>query len=34
MEVKKHLACVSAKQDGYSERNIAKYIKISIEQYL
>lgn len=33
-EVKKHLAYVSAKQDGYSKHNIAKYLKIAVEQYL
>lgn len=32
--VKKHLSYVSAKQEGYSKRNVAKYLKTSVEQYL
>ncbi len=32
--VKEHLAYVNDKQDNYSKKNIAKYLKKSIEQYL
>lgn len=32
--VKDHLAYVSSKQEAYSKRNIAKYLKKAIEQYL
>ncbi|TLP98685.1 RepB family plasmid replication initiator protein [Pediococcus pentosaceus] len=32
--VKKHLAYIRDKQDDYSKKNIAKYLKKSIEQYL
>ncbi|NCE76855.1 RepB family plasmid replication initiator protein [Anaerotruncus sp. X29] len=32
--VKDHLAYVSSKQESYSKRNIAKYLKKAIEQYL
>jgi len=32
--VKDHLAYVSSKQEAYSKRNVAKYLKKSIEQYL
>ena len=32
--VKDHLSYVSAKQEAYSKRNIAKYLKKAIEQYL
>jgi len=33
-EVRKHLSYVARKQEGYSKSNIAKYLKIAIEQYL
>ncbi|EMS76554.1 replication protein [Enterococcus durans IPLA 655] len=33
-EVKDHLSYVRAKQEAYSKRNIAKYLKKAIEQYL
>ena len=32
--VKDHLSYVSSKQEAYSKRNIAKYLKTAIEQYL
>ena len=32
--VKDHLAYVSSKQEAYSKRNVAKYLKKAIEQYL
>ena len=32
--VKEHLAYIRDKQDEYSKKNIAKYLKKSIEQYL
>ncbi|ORI46388.1 hypothetical protein BMR95_06245 [Leuconostoc mesenteroides subsp. cremoris] len=32
--VKEHLAYIRDKQDDYSKKNIAKYLKKSIEQYL
>ena len=32
--VKDHLSYVSAKQEDYSKRNVAKYLKKAIEQYL
>ena len=32
--VKDHLSYVSAKQEAYSKRNVAKYLKKAIEQYL
>jgi len=32
--VKDHLSYVASKQEGYSKRNIVKYLKISIESYL
>ncbi|TKV35239.1 RepB protein, partial [Citrobacter sp. TBCS-11] len=32
--VKDHLAYVSSKQEPYSKRNVAKYLKKAIEQYL
>lgn len=32
--VKDHLSYVSAKREGYSKRNIVKYLKIAIEDYL
>ena len=32
--VKEHLAYIRNKQDDYSKKNIAKYLKKSIEQYL
>ncbi len=32
--VTEHLEYVRAKQVGYSNRNIVKYLKVSIEQYL
>ncbi|MDB1685353.1 RepB family plasmid replication initiator protein [Enterococcus durans] len=32
--VKDHLSYVSAKREGYSKRNIVKYLKIAIESYL
>jgi len=32
--VKDHLSYVSSKQEDYSKRNIAKYLKKAIEQYL
>ncbi|MBP4090176.1 RepB protein, partial [Enterococcus faecalis] len=32
--VKDHLSYVRAKQEAYSKRNIAKYLKKAIEQYL
>ena len=32
--VKDHLSYVAAKQEAYSKRNIAKYLKKAIEQYL
>lgn len=32
--VKEHLSYVSSKREGYSKRNITKYLKIAIEQYL
>ena len=32
--VKGHLSYVSSKQEAYSKRNIAKYLKTAIEQYL
>ncbi|MCS8586059.1 RepB family plasmid replication initiator protein, partial [Leuconostoc mesenteroides] len=32
--VKEHLAYVNDRQDNYSKKNIAKYLKKSIEQYL
>ena len=32
--VKDHLSYVAAKQEAYSKRNIAKYLKIAIEGYL
>lgn len=33
-EVEKHLSYVSSKQEGYSKRNVVKYLKKSIEGYL
>ncbi|MCX7579822.1 RepB family plasmid replication initiator protein [Leuconostoc falkenbergense] len=33
-DVKEHLAYIRDKQDDYSKKNIAKYLKKSIEQYL
>ncbi|ENZ5668997.1 RepB protein, partial [Enterococcus faecalis] len=32
--VKDHLSYVRGKQEAYSKRNIAKYLKKAIEQYL
>ena len=32
--VKDHLSYVSSKQEAYSKRNVAKYLKKAIEQYL
>nr|CAA59451.1 repB [Lactococcus cremoris] len=32
--VKEHLSYVAAKQEAYSKRNVAKYLKKAIEQYL
>ncbi|EQC55309.1 hypothetical protein LLT5_00365 [Lactococcus cremoris subsp. cremoris TIFN5] len=32
--VKDHLSYVSSKQEDYSKRNVAKYLKTAIEQYL
>ena len=32
--VKEHLSYVSSKQEAYSKRNVAKYLKKAIEQYL
>ncbi len=32
--VKDHLSYVSSKQETYSKRNITKYLKKAIEQYL
>ena len=32
--VKDHLSYVRSKQEAYSKRNIAKYLKKAIEQYL
>ena len=32
--VKDHLSYVASKQEGYSKRNVAKYLKKAIEQYL
>lgn len=32
--VKDHLSYMASKQEGYSKRNIVKYLKISIESYL
>ena len=32
--VKDHLFYVSSKQEAYSKRNVAKYLKKAIEQYL
>ncbi|HGK2405123.1 TPA: RepB protein, partial [Streptococcus pneumoniae] len=29
-----HLSYVSSKQEAYSKRNVAKYLKKAIEQYL
>lgn len=33
-EVKKHISYVSSKQEGYSKRNIVKYLKEAIKGYL
>ena len=32
--VKDHLSYVASKQEAYSKRNVAKYLKKAIEQYL
>ncbi len=32
--VKDHLSYVSSKQEAYSKRNVAKYLKKAIEQYI
>ncbi|HFH8171623.1 TPA: RepB protein, partial [Streptococcus agalactiae] len=32
--VKEHLSYVASKQEAYSKRNVAKYLKKTIEQYL
>ena len=32
--VKTHLSYVASKQEGYSKRNVVKYLKIAIEGYL
>ena len=32
--VKYHLSYVSSKQEAYTKRNVAKYLKKAIEQYL